>query len=38
MEEPSEEHLAQIERELPFCEFADEGINILEKVPEAIIP
>lgn len=29
MEEPSEEHLAQIERELPFCEFVDEGIHVL---------
>ena len=38
MEEPSEEHLSQIERELPFCEFVDEGIHILGKVPEAIIP
>ncbi|MBA3018800.1 MAG: hypothetical protein KJ550_07815 [Proteobacteria bacterium] len=38
MEEPSEEHLAQIERELPFCEFVDEGINILGKVPEAGMP
>ena len=34
MEEPSEEHLAQIERELPFCEFVGQGTNILGKVPE----
>ena len=36
IEAPSKEHLAQIERELPFCEFVDEGINILGNVPEAI--
>lgn len=38
MEKPSEEHLTQIKRELPFCEFVDKGINILGKVPEVIMP
>jgi len=38
IEEPSKEHLDQIERELPFCEFVDEEINILGKVPEGIAP
>jgi hypothetical protein len=37
IEEPSKEHLDQIERELPFCEFVDEGIDILGRVPKTII-
>jgi hypothetical protein len=38
IEKPSKEHLDQIEKELPFCEFVDEGVNILGKVPESIAP